>query len=322
MLTWILAGLLGIGLALLLVAALVHFISQDAERLKRINSRFRGAMQNLEQNTEASAETILKHKVSATNPITMRLSRNAGKQLFLLGSHWFSSFKQAFYFTSATSGIAFFAWILFSIPILISFLCAIFIFLTLNIFLRNRQSRKRKELIEEKVPEVMEMIVRSLRVGTPISSALTFVGRDLSGPLAEEFVLVSQEISYGKDMNTALREMAERCDNQDLHFFATAVSIQVETGGNLAEVIARLAHITRGRFQLKRKISAITGEARWSGNFLSAFPILACLALLSVNPDYFNNIIDEPYFFWILVAAGALMAINILFMRYMVNLSD
>ena len=287
MLTWILASLLGGGCFLLLMAVLAHIAAKDNERLERMNARFRGADRYLERVAAPEASDLLKKKTRARRHPAKKVSSNSVKRLLSAGSFWLSSPKRFIYFLIVSSAISLAIWVFSGLPVSTSVIGGTFAFVTSNNFLRKRKLNKRKEAIEERVPEVMEMIVRSLRVGTPISAAMAQVGRDLKGPLAEEFALASQEIAYGKDMNIALRELAGRCGNQDLHFFATAVAIQSGTGGNLAEVIARLAQITRGRFQLKRKISAITGEAKWSGKFLSAFPIFACMALLIVNPDYF-----------------------------------
>jgi tight adherence protein B len=322
MIPWILGGLLGFGCILLIIAFILQIMAKERARLARINSRFQGAASHVEVEGGLGSTDLLKKKKKVQTPIARKSLRDGAREFLLGNVFWFSSLKRFSYFVTASIALTLAIWILIGIDIFISLTMGISLFLFINGALRKRKIVKRREAIDEKVPEVMEMIVRSLRIGAPISTAMAQVGRDLNGPLAEEFAIVSQEIAYGKDMNIALREMADRCENQDLSFFATAVQIQSGSGGNLAEVLARLAAITRGRFQLKRKIAAVTGEAKWSGKFLSAFPIFACLALLAVNPDYFDNITDEPYFLWILIVAGVLMLLNIVFMRYMTNLGE
>lgn len=322
MIPWILGGLLGFGCILLIMAVILQIMAKEREQLARINSRFQGSSSHVEVDARLGPTDLLKKKKKSQTPIARKSLRDVARGVLLENIFWLSSLKRFSYFCIASAALMLPIWILIGVNIFIALAMGISLFLFINGVLRKRKMAKRREAIEEKVPEVMEMIVRSLRIGAPISTAMAQVGRDLNGPLAEEFSIVSQEVAYGKDMNIALREMAERCENQDLSFFATAVQIQSGSGGNLAEVLARLATITRGRFQLKRKVAAVTGEAKWSGKFLSVFPIFACLALLAVNPNYFDNIIDEPYFAWLLIVAGTLMLLNIVFMRYMTNLGE
>ncbi|VDC21153.1 type II secretion system F family protein [Pseudogemmobacter humi] len=180
--------------------------------------------------------------------------------------------------------------------------------------------RRRLAAIDDAVPEALDMIVRSLRVGLPVASAIQSVGQELTAPLSDEFAETSRRISYGQDPVRALRDMAERCQNQNLRFFAAAVSIQSASGGNLAEVIERLCAIARGRQQMRRKVRSITAEAKWSGRFLSFFPLLATTMLLAINPGYFEEISDKPFFLPMLAVVGGLLTLNILFMRWLVKI--
>lgn len=180
--------------------------------------------------------------------------------------------------------------------------------------------RRRLVQIDEAVPETIDMIVRSLRVGQPIATAIQLVGQELSGPIAEEFSETSRRISYGQDAVRALREMAGRCENQNLRFFAAAVAIQSNSGGNLAEVLERLCAIARGRQQLRRKVRSITAEAKWSGLFLSVFPLVAVAMLMMINPDYFTEIVGRPFFLPMLVLVAVLLSLNVLFMRWLVKI--
>ncbi|MDQ2065364.1 type II secretion system F family protein [Xinfangfangia sp. CPCC 101601] len=187
-------------------------------------------------------------------------------------------------------------------------------------FWARARYRRRLAQIEEAVPEALDMIVRSLRVGQPVATAIQTVGQELNGPIAAEFSESARRISYGQDPVRALREMAQRCDNQNLRFFAAAVAIQSNSGGNLAEVLERLCTIARGRQQLRRKVRSITAEAKWSGMFLSCFPLGAVVMLLTINPDYFSEISDKPFFLPMLTVVGVLLGMNVLFMRWLVKI--
>ncbi|NPD16968.1 hypothetical protein HOY34_17385 [Xinfangfangia sp. D13-10-4-6] len=183
----------------------------------------------------------------------------------------------------------------------------------------RRLRRRRAAAIEEALPEAMDLIVRSLKIGLPVGTAVQAAGRELIGPIAEEFSDTSARISYGQEPVGALRDMANRTGSQGLSFFAAAVAIQSTTGGNLAEILERLANIERGRQQLRRKVRSITSEAKWSGRFLSFFPLGATAMLLSVNPSYFSEISGQPFFIPMLGAVGGLLALNILFMHWLVK---
>ncbi len=137
----------------------------------------------------------------------------------------------------------------------------------------NKTAKKRLGMIEEQLPDAVELMVRSLRVGHPFSSALQIVAKEVPDPLGTEMGVISDEAAYGRDVGEALKAMAERMDMQDLRFLAVAVTIQQTSGGNLAEILDGLAKVIRSRFKLFRRVKAITAEAKWSGMFLSLFPI-------------------------------------------------
>jgi len=109
-------------------------------------------------------------------------------------------------------------------------------------------------------------------------------------------------------------------DNQDLRFLAVAVTIQQQSGGNLAEILDGLAKVIRARFKLFRRVKAITAEAKWSGMFLSGFPIGALLMIQMLKPDYYDGVKDSPYFIPMALVVGAFLVINVIFMKIMVNI--
>lgn len=208
------------------------------------------------------------------------------------------------------------------LPLLLSAASALLLTALVLAITLKRRRQKRLQTIAEAVPDTLESIVRSLRIGAPIPKALKMVADSMEGPIAEEFTRTSQAISYGHDLLGALNELAERTENQDLRFFSTVVAIQYNSGGNLAEVLSRLSEICRGRQRLKRKVDVITSEAKWSGNFLSAFPIVAAVGIWTVNPGYFDEIYQTPLFTPLMIAIAILLVANLIFMRRMTNFSD
>ncbi|MGB0959338.1 MAG: type II secretion system F family protein [Halocynthiibacter sp.] len=181
------------------------------------------------------------------------------------------------------------------------------------------KAKKRLSLIEEQLPDAVELIVRSLRVGHPFTSALGVVANEIQDPLASELGVISDETSYGRDVGEALKEMAERLDMQDLRFLAVAVNIQQTSGGNLAEVLAGLGNVIRARFKLFRRVKAITAEAKWSGTFLSSFPVVVLIFIKVFKPDYFDTVKETEYYLYGGVAVAVFLILNLVVMRALVN---
>ncbi len=184
----------------------------------------------------------------------------------------------------------------------------------------NSKAKKRMSLIEEQLPEAVELMVRSLRVGHPFSSSLQIVAKEIPDPLGTEMGLISDEAAYGRDMGDCLKGMAERIDMQDLRFLAVAVSTQSQAGGNLAEILDGLAKVIRSRFKLFRRVRAITAEAKWSGKFLSGFPILALIGINMADPHYFDKVKDTVYFVPACFVVGAFLVVNVFVMKALVNI--
>lgn len=184
----------------------------------------------------------------------------------------------------------------------------------------DSKAKKRMSMMEEQLPDAVELMVRSLRVGHPFTSAIQIVAKEVPDPLGTEIGMIADESSYGRDVGESLKAMAERLDMQDLRFLAVAVTIQQQSGGNLAEILDGLAKVIRSRFKLFRRVKAITAESKWSGMFLSGFPILALIMINVIKPDYYDEVKDTSYFIpACLIVAGFLIA-NIFVMKMLVNI--
>lgn len=187
------------------------------------------------------------------------------------------------------------------------------------IWLRGK-AKKRIALFEEQLPDALDLMVRSLRVGHPITAAIGIVAREMADPLGTEFGLIADEATYGMAVTDAIDRMAQRVPVPDLQFLSIAMSIQATSGGNLAEILEGLSRVIRARFKLFRKVKAITAEARWSGWFLSIFPIIALLLVQVVQPNYYDRVSDHPLFLPGAILTFILLVVNIFFMRWLVNI--
>lgn len=184
----------------------------------------------------------------------------------------------------------------------------------------HRKAKKRMDLVEEQLPDAVELMVRSLRVGHPFSSAIQIVAKEVPDPLGTEFGMISDESAYGREVSESLKDLAERMDMQDLRFLAVAVTIQQQSGGNLAEILDGLAKVIRARFRLFRRVRAITAEAKWSGMFLSVFPIGALIMINVLEPNYYDKVKETAYFIPACLVVATFLVVNVFVMRALVNI--
>jgi tight adherence protein B len=159
-----------------------------------------------------------------------------------------------------------------------------------------------------------------LRVGHPFGAAVNIVAKEVPDPLGTEMGVIADEAAYGRNVGEALKSMAERLDMQDLRFLAVAVTIQQTSGGNLAEILEGLAKVIRSRFKLFRRVKAITAEAKWSGMFLSVFPLGALVMINLLSPNYYDAVKETSYFIPACLVVAAFLVVNIIVMKALVNI--
>jgi len=182
-------------------------------------------------------------------------------------------------------------------------------------FLRGRRQKK----FGAQFPDAIDIIVRSLRAGHPVPVAISMVAREQPDPVGSEFGLVTDEITYGADLESAMRNLYFRVGTDDLPLFVTAVAIQGSTGGNLGEILNNLSAVIRERFKMRRKIRALAAEGRASALILSSLPI-ALFAIINVMvPDFYASVWTESLTKIALALAGCWMGIGNLIMFRMVN---
>ncbi len=184
--------------------------------------------------------------------------------------------------------------------------------------LRMLRSRRQKKFAAQ-FPDALDIIVRSLRAGHPVPVAVNMVGREMGDPIGSEFGTVSDEVTYGADLETAMRNLYCRIGSDDLPLFVTAVAIQSSTGGNLGEILQNLSGVIRQRFKMRRKIRALAAEGRASAMILSALPIGMFLVIQFIAPDFYGAVWHERLTKMLLGGAAAWMIVGNLVMFKMVN---
>jgi tight adherence protein B len=178
---------------------------------------------------------------------------------------------------------------------------------------------RRQKAFGAQFPDGLDMIVRSLRAGHPVPIAITMVAREMKDPIGSEFGIVADEITYGADLETALRNLYFRIGQDDLPLFVTAVAIQGSTGGNLGEILENLSGVIRQRFKMRRKIRALAAEGRASALILSSLPIAIFLMIQIVAPDFYAGVWNEDITKTALMVAGGWMGIGNFIMYRLVN---
>ncbi len=184
--------------------------------------------------------------------------------------------------------------------------------------LKFMRARRHKQFGTQ-FPDAIDVIVRSLKAGHPVPIAIQMVGREMPDPIGSEFGMIADEITYGADLETALRNMYFRVGQEDLPLFVTAVAIQGSTGGNLSEILGNLSAVIRLRFKMRRKIKALAAEGRFSAIILSAIPIAMFTILQMLSPDFYGDVWHVEMTKIVLAAAGGWMLVGNLIMYKLVN---
>jgi tight adherence protein B len=180
--------------------------------------------------------------------------------------------------------------------------------------------RKRFEAFEQGLPAALDLIVSALRSGHSLISALGLVGKETPDPIGREFRICFDEQNYGLELRTAMQNMATRVPIQDVQIMITAIVIQKETGGNLAEVLDRCSHIVRERFRLKKEIRTKTAQGRLTGWVLSAMPIGLGFLLYLMKPEVMSLLWTRPLGLKMMYAGLAMMVIGGLIIRKIVRI--
>lgn len=153
--------------------------------------------------------------------------------------------------------------------------------------------KKRINNFTVKFPDAIELLVRGLRSGLPVTETLGIVASEIPGPVGAEFKLVTERIKIGKTMEDALQETADRINTPEFQFFVITLAIQRETGGNLAETLSNLANVLRGRAQMKLKIRAMSSESKASAYIVGSLPFIVFAMIWWINPEYLGSFFTD-----------------------------
>ena len=190
----------------------------------------------------------------------------------------------------------------------------------LPLMLVQMKANRTRKMMQEQFPVALDVFVRSLRAGHPIAGALNLLTVEMSDPIGAEFRLVADELNYGGELRDALQAMAERWDLEEMHMFVVSLSVQSETGGNLAEILENLVKVIRDRASMMMKVRALSSEGRMTGTMLTVLPVFAFVLLFLLNPQFYLEVADDRAFVIGFTGLGLLYAIGFVTIRRLVDL--
>jgi tight adherence protein B len=183
----------------------------------------------------------------------------------------------------------------------------------------SRDRRKRLDKFEEQLPDALDMMTRALRAGYPFTESMHYIAQEMPDPIAKEFSLTFEEINYGQDIRQAFNLLLMRVPSTNLIAAVTAILIQRETGGNLAELLDKISDILRKRFRFQRKVKTLTAENRISAWVLSLLPFALFLVLSIMSPDFLKPLFNTETGHNILIGGLLLQVIGALWIRKLIN---
>ena len=168
----------------------------------------------------------------------------------------------------------------------------------------------RLKRISSQLPDALDLMGRALRAGHPLSSSIGTVAETMPDPIGTEFGIMVDQISYGDELVTAFRKLAERNPSEDFHYLAVSIAIQHGTGGNLGRVLGVLSEVMRGRIMMRRKIKSMSAEGRISAWILSSIPFLMVGLNSIITPSYYGDVMQDPMFVPMALGAVGLILLN------------
>lgn len=283
----------GLMLTMVIIWTMMTGRSPTKESARRLQAlRFRHS-----DSTENKVEAQLRKAVASRKPKMHRIAGSGSRaealalRLHRTGKDW--TIIQYLYATLGLIGVITVLLFLKTGAALLSLGVGVVIGAGLPHFFVSRFIKRRLNAFTVKFPEAIELLVRGLRSGLPVTETLTVVANEIPGPVGEEFRLVTERIKIGRTMEDALQETADRLGTPEFQFFCITLAIQRETGGNLAETLSNLADVLRKRAQMKLKIKALSSESKASAYIVGALPFIVFGLIYWINPDYLNGFFKD-----------------------------
>ena len=180
--------------------------------------------------------------------------------------------------------------------------------------------KQRRSQFESLFPDALDLMGYSLKAGHSILASFKMVAEEMADPVGDEFGRVVEEINFGKELDSSLRNFSRRIDSAELKFFVTSLIIQRETGGNLVEMLEKISEVIRKKFRFREKVNTLSAEGKLSAGILLALPFLCGAALITLNPEYIMVLMNDPIGPYAIAIALTMMAIGSFIMYRLVQL--
>jgi tight adherence protein B len=308
--------------AVVLIAVSVGWGVLEAQRKKKVV----GMLETVAGQTTLAETTILKESGTEVGSFVNRLISQMDVTAMLQGKLQQAGLDWSVGKLLALMGAAGIAGALLGYrfkPLIIQSLsCAVVAVATsfLPYFYVAKRRSKRLSMFEEQFPEALDFLARAMRAGHAFSVSLEMLSDESSEPLAREFRQVFNEQNLGAPVEVALQNLGKRMPLLDVNFFVSAVMLQKETGGNLSEILVKLAYVIRERFKLKGQVRAASAHGRITGLILTLMPVVLMLALLVVAPGYLQGMAKDSDGKWLIVGAILGQLVGYFFIRKIINI--
>jgi tight adherence protein B len=304
------------GLAAVLAAEAVYLLFSDtSNRRKNINRRLSLSHQETDR---AKVLVQLRRERGLTNEGGFRLPLAALNSLIVQSGIAFNPWRMMVMLI-ATGTFAFGGVLIWRGDVLLAAIAALISVTLLPLLVLRYWRGQRHKKFAEQFPEAIDVIVRSLRAGHPVPIAIAMVAREMADPAGGEFGMAADEITYGADLESAMRNMMLRVGQEDLPLFITSVSIQASTGGNLSQILDNLSKVIRERFKMRRKIRGLSAEGRASAMILNLVPVVVFMIINGLSPDFYGAIWHEPLTHKVFAFTLFWMFVGNMIMRKMIN---
>ena len=327
---WLKALILGctFGAVLLLVEVLVGWMANSRSEGKAINLRLRMIAEGRDREQTMS---LLRRRDSALPTGLPPLLKHFGQKFerMLVAAHVTIPTGRLMLMILIAPIAIFFAILLvmalLGIPVALgrivmigTFAVVVGAFLPL-MFLQFKANRTRKKM-QDQFPTALDVFVRGLRAGHPIAAALDLLTVEMPDPIGSQFGVVVDEVTYGAELRDALQAMADRWDLDDMRMFVVSLSVQSETGGNLAEILDNLSTVIRERHSMFLKVRALSSEGRMTAIMLTVLPVFAFAMLFLMNSSFYLDVADDPAFMPSFLGLILMYVIGFITIRKMVDL--
>lgn len=304
---------------ILLAAAIYQFMIVPARKRRKVTRRLTEEVEHIRR------IQILKEKPIHEGNWLITLLRNIvgvkkfyKLQTLMMQGDLYKDPATLISFVLLISATGFFVGILLWGKILIGFLIAISLGILPFLYLKWRKMRKTLNF-EKQMPDAMEILARSLRAGHTLPSAIELLGEEMGAPMGTEMKIAYEQQKYGLSVSDSLIQMLQRVDSMDLKYFVSAVLIQQETGGNLAELMENIAHVVRSRLNFKAKVRGLTATGRFSAGVMIVVPVLTFFGLNIVAPKYERILFTSQIGRMMLLLGIVLTVIGAFILRKMVR---